>query len=265
MGYKNLLVRREGHIALVTLNRPEAGNALSLELMRELENAALSFREDTETRVVIFTGAGRHFSVGADLKDPEQALAHAAPLIARQRSFHLGPRMIRALRGMDQVTIAAINGAAMGGAACMASALDFRIGAEDCLVGYPESGLGIPLSWVSLPLCVHLVGPAKAKRWVMTGEKLGAETLLEWGFLDEVAAPDELMQSAREMAEIYAGRPPVAVQMIKRSVNALAMALDDAIMHMDSDQVLLAETGEDFKEAIRAFLGLSRGQVSNIE
>ncbi len=254
MEYKNLQIRRDGHIAVVTLNRPEAGNALSLELMRELEGAALAFREDTETRVVIFTGAGRHFSVGVDLKDPEQALARSKPLVAQQRLFHLGPRLIRALREINQVTIAAINGAAMGGAACIVSALDFRIGSEECLVGYPESGLAIPLSWASLPLCVHLVGPARAKRWVMTSEKLGAGVLAEWGFLDEVVPPQELLERVRKMAAVYAGRSPAAVQMIKRSVNAITNALDDAIMHMDSDQVLLAETGEDFEEAVRAFL-----------
>lgn len=254
MEYENLVVRRDGHVAVVTLNRPQSGNALSLEMMRELERAAIGFRDDMQTRVIIFTGAGKHFSVGVDLKDPEQALASTSPLIARQRLFHLGPRLIRVLREIDQVTIAAINGAAMGGAACIASALDFRIGAEDCLVGYPESGLAIPLSWVSLPLCVHLVGPARAKRWVMTSEKLGAGVLQEWGFLDEVVPPGELMQKAGKTAEVYASRSPVAVQMIKRSVNALTTALDDAIMHMDSDQVLLAESSEDFKEAVQAFL-----------
>lgn len=254
MGYKDLTVEREDHLALVTLNRPENGNALSVEMMRELEGAALAFRDDVETRVVIFTGAGRHFSVGIDLKDPEQASSSTGPVLERQRRFHPGPRLIRALREMDQVTIAAINGVAMGGGACIASALDFRIGSEDCMVGYPESGLAIPLGWVSLPLCVQLVGPARAKRWLMTGEKLAAGLLEEWGFLDEVASPDALMEGTRRMAATYASRPPVAVQMIKRSVNAVVGALDDAIMHMDSDQVLLAETTGDFHEAIQAFI-----------
>ncbi|MBC7248276.1 MAG: enoyl-CoA hydratase/isomerase family protein [Actinobacteria bacterium] len=254
VSYRNLVVERRGHVAVVTLNRPESGNALSVEMMRELENAALSFREDTETRVVVFTGAGRHFCVGIDLRDPEHAESVTAPLLLRQRLFHLGPRMIRALRGMDQVTIAAVNGAATGGGACVASALDLRMGAADCRVGYPESSLAIPLSWVSLPLCVHLVGPSRAKRWLMSGERLGAEVLLRWGFLDEVAPADELLERALEMAESYARRAPVAVQMIKRSVNALVGALDEAVMHMDSDQVLLAETTRDFREAVQAFL-----------
>ncbi len=262
MKYRNLTVERKGHVALVTLNRPERGNALSVEMMRELEDVALSFREDTETRVVVFAGAGRHFCVGIDLRDPQHAESLSAPLLLRQRLFQVGPRMIRALRGMDQVTIAAVSGAAMGGGACIASALDFRVGAADCRVGYPESSLAIPLSWVSLPLCVRLVGPARAKRWLMLGEKLGAEVLLQWGFLDEVVPSSDLLERALDMAESYASRAPVAVQMIKRSVNALAGALDDSVMHMDSDQVLLAQTTRDFREAVQAFLEKRRPEFT---
>ena len=73
-------------------------------------------------------------------------------------------------------------------------------------MGYPESGLAIPLGWVSLPLCVQLVGPARAKRWLMSGDRLPAAVLEQWGFLDEIAAPDTLMDRAREMAAAYAGR-----------------------------------------------------------
>lgn len=254
MDYRHLAITREEHVAVVTLNRPREHNALSMELIRELEAAAIAFHDDAETRVVIFTGAGRHFSVGLDIKDPEQAHASAWPLLKRRRHFEMGPRLIRALREMNQITIAAVNGAAMGGGACIASALDFRIGAADCLVGYPESSLAIPLSWVSLPLCLHLVGPARAKRWVITGEKLDAHTLAAWGFLDEIAPAEALLDHARRTAAAYAARPPVAAQMIKRSVNRLCGALDEAVMHMDSDQVLLAETTGDFREAIAAFL-----------
>ncbi len=254
MEYGNLTVSREGGVAVVTLDRPQSSNALSVEMMREVEDAALGFREDLDTRVVVFTGAGDHFSVGIDLKDTEHHLSMTAPLLERQRRYHVGPRMIRAVRGIDQVTIAVINGLALGGGACIASAVDFRVGSEDCRVGFPESGLAIPLSWVSLPLCVQLVGPARAKRWVMTAEKLPAGVLREWGFLDEVVPPDTLMERALLMAREYAARPPVALQMIKRSVNAISGALDEAIMHMDSDQVLLALSGDDFREAAQAFL-----------
>jgi len=204
--------------------------------------------------VVVLAGAGRHFCLGADLRDPEHAAAMSMPLLERQRYFHLGPRMIRALRDMNQVTIAAINGISLGGGTCIASALDFRIGAADCSAGYPESNPSIPLSWVSLPLCLHPVGLARAKRWAMTGERLPADLLHEWGFLDEVVPPDRLVERARELAGTYASLPTIAVQMIKRSLNSLAGALDESVMHMDCDQVTLAQSTEDFQEAIISFM-----------
>ena len=253
MDYENLVVERRDRVAVVTLNRPDKLNALSTDLMREIENVTEEFQEDVETRVVVFTGAGGHFSAGRDLKDRKLAAADQGALLMRQRLFHLGPRMIRKLHEMNQLTIAAVNGGALGGGACIVSALDFRIGADDCFVAYPEAGLGIPLSWVSLPLCVHLVGPARAKRLTILARREEASTLLEWGFLDEVVPKGELLERALEMAQEYAAKPPIAAQMVKRSVNAVSSALDHAIMHMDSDQVLLAQASEDFGEAVRAF------------
>jgi len=250
---KILFIERHPHIGVVILNRPEEYNTLSTELMKEIEKVTEEFRDDLETRVVIFTGAGRHFSAGIDLKDPKHASTIDGPLLARQRHYHIGPRMIKKLTDMNQITIAAINGVALGGAACIASALDFRIGAEDCKIGYPEINLGIPLSWVSLPLCMHLIGPARAKRMVILGRKENAKTLLEWGFLDKIVPSKNLMQEAMEMAETYAAQAPVAAQMVKRSINAIISANDQAFMHMDSDQVLLAQNSIDFKEGIQAF------------
>ncbi len=253
MSYEHLIVEHQGNIAVVTLNRPDQLNALSIDLMKEIEKVAEEFREDVETRVVIFTGAGKHFSAGRDLKDRQMGKPDKEPLLVRQRRYDIGPRMIRRLTEMNQITIAAINGGALGGAACIVSALDFRVGADDCFVAYPEAGLGIPLSWVSLPLCVHLVGPARAKRFVILAQRESATTLLEWGFLDEVVPKKELMKRALEMAETYAAQPPIAAQMVKRSVNAISSALDQAIMHMDSDQVLLAQASEDYREGVKAF------------
>jgi enoyl-CoA hydratase/carnithine racemase len=253
MDYKNLVLTREGAIATVTLNRPDKLNALSVDLMEEIRVCAEKFREDTQTRVVIFAGAGKHFCAGADLTDPARAALLQAPLIERRRATHLGQRMIRALLEIEQITIAAIHGACLGGAACIATALDFRIGAEGCVVGYPEIDLGMNLSWFGLPLCVRLVGPARAKRMVILGQKENSGTLREWGFLDEVVSLAELLPRARAMAEAYAAKPPMAAQMIKRSINAIAGALDQAVMHMDTDQFLLTTTTEEHAEAVLAF------------
>jgi len=100
---------------------------------------------------------------------------------------------------------------------------------------------------------VHLVGPARAKRLVAGGETVGAEQLLQWGMLDEIVARDELLDRARELAEFYAAKPPVAVQMIKRSINRIAGALDRELMDMDADQNLLTRDSDDLAEAMRAY------------
>jgi enoyl-CoA hydratase/carnithine racemase len=252
MDYQHLTSEREGHVATVTFNRPEKANALNYDHLLEIETVALSLQDDADTRVVIFTGAGRHFSSGADLTDA--GTAYQGPLTLRRRRTRIGERAIRALYGIDQITIAAWNGAAMGGGACIATALDFRIGADDCFMQYPEVDIGVNLMWKSLPLITHLVGPARAKRLVAGGERVSAAELLEWGVLDQLVPAAELLPRARTLADRYLNKPPVAVQMIKRSVNQIVSALDEAVMHMDADQNLFAQTSEDRAAAIQAYL-----------
>ena len=250
--YKHLLVERRGPVAIVTMNRPEKANALNYDHLAEIEDAALSFREDGETRAVVFAGAGKHFSSGADLTDPGR---HGEqPLVMRRRRLRIGGRAIRALLDMDQITIAAWTGAAMGGGACVATALDFRVGGENCFMCYPEITIGVNLMWWSLPLVTHLAGPARAKRLVIGGERIGAETLEIWGILDMLVADDAVLERALELARFYAAKPPVAAQMIKRSVNAIASALDQSIMHMDFDQNILNQDSEDAEAARTAYL-----------
>jgi enoyl-CoA hydratase/carnithine racemase len=250
--YEYLEVTRQGHIATVRLNRAESLNALNTDLMEEIEQASRRFLDDEVSRVVVFRGAGKHFSAGADLK--QDGPAKTRNMVMRRRDSGLGARMIRAITEIPQVTIAAIHGAALGGGACIPTACDFRIGTDDCFCGYPEVNLGINLMWQSLPLCVRLIGPARAKRMIMLGGNEQAETLLEWGFLDRVVPASELDAAVTEMATQYANQPPVAVQMIKQSINAVSSALDAAVMHMDTDQNILTTMTEDNKEGINAFL-----------
>ncbi len=142
----------------------------------------------------------------------------------------------------------------MGGGACIPTALDFRVGAASCVMRYPEVDLGMNLMWQSLPLCVRLAGPARAKRLVVGGETIAAPTLLEWGILDDLVDDDQLMARARELATFYAAKPPVPAQMIKRSINRIAGALDQSVMDMDADQNLLTRGTQDMAEAVRAYL-----------
>tara|TARA_A100001037_G_scaffold295877_1_gene315588 strand:- start:320 stop:1108 length:789 start_codon:yes stop_codon:yes gene_type:complete len=252
MDYQNLQVSRAGAIATVTFNRPDKANALNYDHLSEIEHVALSFRDDAETRAVIFTGAGKHFSSGADLTDPGRA--YGGPLVLRRRKSRMGERAINALYEMDQITIAAWNGAAMGGGACITTALDFRIGADDCFMQYPEIDIGVNLMWKSLPLVTHLAGPARAKQLVAGGVRTHAETLLDWGILDQLVPRAELLSAAQTMAEFYGGKTPIAAQMIKRSVNAIVSMSDQSIMHMDVDQNILSATTDDRDVAIAAYL-----------
>ena len=254
MAYKHLKIEKDNHIAIVIFNRPDKLNTLNIELMAEIIKVVQGFNNDEQTRVVIFTGAGKNFSCGVDLADPEliDRISSGTKLM-KSRFLKQGPNMIREIYEMSQITIAAVNGFALGGGACIAAACDFRIGADNCKIGYPEINLGMNLSWKALPMCVHLIGPARAKQMVILGKKEDASTLLDWGFIDKVVPSQKLILAANEMALEYAAKAPFAAQMIKQSVNAISSAMDQAIMHMDADQYQLTTDSKDFKEGVQAF------------
>jgi enoyl-CoA hydratase/carnithine racemase len=246
-------VRREGAVATVTIARAERRNAVTPSMMQAIIDAAAAFRDDEQTRAVIVRADGRDFSVGADLARPQPD--PPPTLLMRRRAAELGGRLMRAIQEIPQPTICAVKGIATGAGACIASACDFRVAALDARIGYGEVRMGMNLMWRAVPLCVHLVGPARAKRMIMTGQLIDATTLERWGFLDEVVPASELDDAARRMADQYAALPPLAVQMIKRSIDQVAGALDQAVMHMDADQWLLSTTSEDYREAVAAFFG----------
>lgn len=259
MTHRLLTLERDGHVATLTLCRPEALNALDGRLMAELERAAAELHDDEQTRVVVLTGKGKHFSAGVDLRDPDRADRDRDTQLMRWRFLRAGPRLVRAFLELPQITIAAVNGVALGGAACIASVCDFRIGAQDATVGYPEINLGMNLSWGGLAPLVHLVGPARAKRLLLLGRREDADTLARWGFFDEVVASERLLARAHDLAGELAKKPPLAAQMIKRGVNAVAAALDQAVMHMDTDQFMLAVSTDDHREAVQAFFEKREG------
>lgn len=246
-------VARHGHIATLTINRPQKRNAITNEMMEDIERAARAFAVDETTRAVIVRAEGSDFSVGADLSQPRFQGDEKQSIILRRRGLELGGNMMRALQEIHQPTICAVQGIATGGGACISTACDFRVAADNARIGYGEVKMGINLMWHALPVCTHLVGPSRAKQLIMSGRLFDAKTLGAWGFLDEVTSLASLGDRARAWAEEYAALPPIAVQMIKRSINQVAGALDRAIMHMDTDQWLLAAQTDDFKEAVSAF------------
>jgi enoyl-CoA hydratase/carnithine racemase len=249
-------------IATITLDRAERRNALTQAMLADLERIADDFRGRGDVRAVVLRGAGRDFSVGADLGDMEARLASPAPLAQARRGAQLGARVMRAVMGIDQPTVCAVQGIATGGATCIATACDFRLAAAGARLGYGEVKIGINLMWHALGPLVALIGPARAKRMVMTGALFDAETLAGWGLIDELLPAAELDGRALALAQQLAALPPLAVQMIKRSINAVAHALDGAVLHADADQWLLATQSADFAEALSAFREKRPGQFS---
>ncbi|HRI17660.1 MAG TPA: enoyl-CoA hydratase/isomerase family protein, partial [Burkholderiaceae bacterium] len=178
---EHLSVIVEGRLALVRLQRPEARNALSLALMRALTQTARELAERTDIDAVVLTGNDVCFSAGLDLKDARTWADPALSLVERRELAALGYRLCKAWEDLPQVTLAAIEGYAVGGGLALALACDWRVLAEDAFVSLPEIALGIPLTWGTIPRLVDLVGPAKAKRLTILCERWAAADALAIG------------------------------------------------------------------------------------
>lgn len=241
-----------GRVAVVRFDRGIRANPLSTEAMRQLRRAAESFEDDMETSVVILTGNGQAFSAGADLKDANRrADASIAERIHRQRN---GPKMCAAWERMEQVTIAAIEGFAIGGGAALAVSLDFRFCGRSTHFRIPEVELGMNMSWGSIPRMVALMGPARTKQAViLASDRIGAEQALAWGLVEEVVEDGQALAASMAFAARIAEQPPLPVRMSKTTVNRVTFALSDAISHMDPDQNVLSALTEDYAEGTAAF------------
>ena len=246
----------EGRIAVVRFDRGDGINALSPEALRQLTDAARSFEDDGETSVVVLTGGAKAFTAGFDLKDPEGRSRATMDLGTLRRHLKLGPRLTRAWQEMEQITIGAIEGFCIGGGVALAVALDFRVMARDGHMRVPEIGLGMNMSWQSVPRMLHLIGPARTKQAViLADQRISAAEAYEWGLVEEVADPGQVFDAAMALATKVAAQPPLSVAMTKLTVNRLTHALDDLASHMDVDQFALASLSEDHKEGVEAFLG----------
>ncbi|HSM95310.1 MAG TPA: enoyl-CoA hydratase/isomerase family protein [Rhizomicrobium sp.] len=246
-------IARDHGVAVVTFDRGDGRNALSRQAILELTETARSFADDLETQAVILTSKGA-FTAGADLKDPAMDRRKANGLLERRHMVRIGPDLCDAWEKMEQVTICAIEKYCIGGGAALAAACDFRVMARSATMRLPEIPLGMNMSWHSVPRIVSLIGPARAKQFIIFGEDVAAEEAARWGLCDEVAEDGEALIVAAKWAARAAKLPPNAVRMTKQSVNAAANALHQATTFMDLDQYALATTSEDYREAIKAFL-----------
>ncbi|MBZ5609579.1 MAG: enoyl-CoA hydratase/isomerase family protein [Acidobacteriia bacterium] len=228
-------------LATITLNRPDKLNAINSRMHAELQEVCAQLRNDSRTRVVIFTGAGRAFSAGADLKDiASLKTADSNPLELR-RLAGTGNQTSAAIEALDQVTIGAVNGLAIGGAIVFLSAMDLRLAAESVWFSIPEIDLDIPLTWNALPRLMRELGPARTKELVMTGERFSVHDALRWGFLNQVTADDALEKAARALAAKLLSKDPLSLALTKSTTRALAnLMVPDEPTHSDREYLMFA-------------------------
>ncbi|MGE0600130.1 MAG: enoyl-CoA hydratase/isomerase family protein [Dehalococcoidia bacterium] len=236
-------------LVTITLNRPDKLNAINYRMHAEIQEACRMLADDEAARVVIFTGAGRAFSAGADLgggtADRDRTpLASAnrepSPLRERIRSS-AGNRSCAAIEGLDQVTIGAVNGLAIGGAVVFLSCMDIRVAAESAWFSIPEVDLDIPLTWNAHPRLMREIGPARTKELVMTCDRFSSEEALRWGFLNHRVPDADLPATARSLAAKLLAKDAISLALTKSTCNALAEAMvPAAVTHSDRDYLMLA-------------------------
>ena len=231
---KFLKLEKRKNIAYVTFIRNESLNALNRDTLIELVKLNEKIKNDLKIKVIVYQSDGTHFSAGADIKEKQNKLTELETW-----KTNLGKDAIESILKLNQITIASIKGFCLGGAACIASACDFRVASKSLKLAYPEIDLGMNLNWFGLPLLLRLIGPSKTKKMVIGGEIENAKNLFEWGFIDEICDEEDLEKTTKKIASKYASKPLIPAQMIKKSVNALVYQNDQSIMHMDYDQFLL--------------------------
>lgn len=236
---ETLLVERSAALPglmTVTLNRPEKLNAIDARMHAELQEVCRALRHDTETRVVILTGAGRAFSAGADLRSGRPA---AGAILAERVRSGMGNETAALLEGLDQVTIGAINGLAIGGAVVFVSCLDLRIAAESAWFSIPEVDLDIPLTWNALPRLMRELGPARTKELVMTCDRFSSHEALGYGLVNHVVPDDALIPRATALAEQLLSKDALALALTKSACNALAQQMVPAQATYSDRELLL--------------------------
>jgi enoyl-CoA hydratase len=240
---------RRGRVAVLTLDRPDALNALSTEMLDAIEEHLDAIEREPELRAVIVTGAGdRAFTAGADINHMRQA----TPLEAREYAKR-GHAVTNRIEAFPRPVIAAVNGYALGGGCELALACDIRLASEKARFGLPEVTLGILPGWGGTQRMARATSPGFAKELIFTGRYVDAQEALSAGLANHVYPHEELMQRAMELAEKIATMPPGQIASAKEIVN-LALEGDlQGHLARELDAFALAFTTEDQREGMAAF------------
>ncbi len=242
-------VTQQGHVGIVTMNRPETLNALSSEVFADLLKAFDVVEKNDDIYVIVVTGAGRSFVAGADISEM------ASMNVAAGKQFgDLGNQAMLRLERMEKPTIAAINGFALGGGCELSMACDIRIASEKAKFGQPEVGLGITPGFGGTQRMPRICGTAHAMELILTADTINAQQALEIGLVSKVVPADALMDTAMELANKIASKAQVAVRAAKQAVR---FGLECDMATAATYEALAFGTcfgTEDQKDAMKAFV-----------
>jgi len=250
MVFDNLLLDREGAVAIVTINRPKVLNALNSGTLDELRRVMLDLKHDEGVRALIVTGAGeKSFIAGADINE----LAVQTPTGGREFAL-AGQHVLDLIENMGKPVIAAINGYALGGGCELAMACTIRLAADTAKLGQPEINLGIIPGYAGTQRLSRLVGKGKAMEIILSGAPIGASEAERIGLVNRVVPAAELMTEARKLAGQLAVSAPIAMRYIIHAINkGLEMPFAEASVFEATLFGLIAST-DDMREGTKAFL-----------
>lgn len=240
---------KQGHIAILTVSRPEALNALNMAVLDELELTARAIGQDRTIRALVVTGAGKAFVAGADISEMSGLDEAGAMDLARR-----GQRAITAIEELEIPVIAAINGYALGGGCELALACDIRLAGERAKMGQPETGLGITPGFGGTQRLPRVIGVSRALEMIYTGRVIDAQEALRMGLVNRVCSQDELMDCAVKLAEQIAANAPHAVRSAKLAARRFTNAALADDLAFEAEVFAKCFNTEDQKMAMRAFV-----------
>ena len=247
MNFENVLVEKDGVIALVTLNRPQALNALSYGLVKDLSLAMQELDRDPGVRVIIVTGGEKVFAAGADIKE----MADRGPFDERIHE-RLGYR--DQINKITKPVIAAVSGFALGGGCELAMSCDIIVASETARFGQPEVNLGIIPGSGGTQRLTHLIGKHRAMEMVLTGDIINAADAERFGLVNRVVPVELLVEEAKNIARKIAAKPALAIKEAKEAVlKAANTALDEGLEY-ERKAFYLLFASEDRAEGMKAFL-----------
>ena len=247
--YQTLRYEKQENIGILTINRPEALNALNSTVIGDLEQAITEVEKDAELGALIITGEGRSFVAGADIGEQ-------LPLdVAGGRKWgQRGSALMRRIEKLEIPTIAAVNGFALGGGCELARSCDIILASEKAKFGQPEVGLGITPGFSGTQRLPRRVGIAKAKELIFSGKVIGAAEAEKIGLVNAVYAPEELIPGAIAMAKSFTANAPIAVKYSKACIDrGMQMDIDDGIA-LENELFAMCFATADQKEGMSAFV-----------